>query len=169
MLFLCFRVCGATISMNSKKFFRRISRRPFILNKYEKHYCEHKEFAAKNFNMPTPKLTSKQLEIAKDILSRIRGEILKVTGDDQDFLFALRRKIAKELIYDERGKPMHRKKLKEKMWKKQKGACAICKRQLSSNYTVLDRFSAPDGYKEENVQLICEKCDRNIQQNRKYS
>jgi len=119
--------------------------------------------------MPTPKLTSKQLEIAKDILSRIRGEILKVTGDDQDFLFALRRKIAKELIYDERGKPMHRKKLKEKMWKKQKGACAICKRQLSSNYTVLDRFSAPDGYKEENVQLICEKCDRNIQQNRKYS
>ena len=75
--------------------------------------------------------------------------------------FAFRRKIRKELMYDERGKPVQRRKLKDLMWKKQKGICPECGRELPLKYAVLDRV-------EENVRLICPDCDKKIQQERGY-
>jgi hypothetical protein len=88
---------------------------------------------------------------------------------DQDLLFALRRKIAKELTYDERSKPMARRALKRKMRALQNGLCPLCKDELPERYCVLDRFNAADGYVAENVRLICETCDRRVQEERGFS
>ncbi len=54
------------------------------------------------------------------------------------------------------------------MWKKQKGICPICGKELPLKYAVLDRAEAIKGYVEENVRLICPDCDKNIQQERRY-
>jgi hypothetical protein len=49
-----------------------------------------------------------------------------LAADNADLLWALRRKIAKQLIYDERGTPMQRRKVKREKLKEQKGICALC-------------------------------------------
>jgi ssDNA-binding Zn-finger/Zn-ribbon topoisomerase 1 len=84
-------------------------------------------------------------------------------------LFALRRKIVKELGYDERSKPMVRRALKRKMHKKQNGICPLCNEALPERYSVLDRFKAVDGYVEANVRLICAECDAKVQNERGYA
>jgi hypothetical protein len=57
-------------------------------------------------------LTSEELELANALLDEIRSRSENLAGDDASLLFAYRRKIAKELSYDERGKPAERKKVK---------------------------------------------------------
>ena len=54
------------------------------------------------------------------------------------------------------------------MWKKQKGICPSCGKELPLKYTVLDRFEAIKGYVEENVRLLCVDCDKKIQEERGY-
>jgi hypothetical protein len=49
-----------------------------------------------------------------------------VANGEPKLLWALRRKLAKELIYLERSNPAQRKKLKARKFAEQKGACAIC-------------------------------------------
>lgn len=63
---------------------------------------------------------------------------------------------------------MERKKLKDKMWKKQKGICPLCKQELPEKGAVLDRREAIKGYNEENVRLICPTCDTKIQEEKGY-
>jgi len=53
--------------------------------------------------------------------------------------FAYRRKIMKELGYDERGKPGERAKLKALKWGQQSGKCAHCGEELPIKYSELDR------------------------------
>jgi hypothetical protein len=84
-------------------------------------------------------------------------------------LFAYRRKIFKELGYDERSKPMVRRKLKDQKWKEQRGLCAICGKDLPVKYTVLDRFRAADGYTPENTRLIHPECDVAHQASKGYT
>jgi hypothetical protein len=74
----------------------------------------------------------------------------------------------KELIYDERGKPMFRRKLKRLKRQAQKGLCYECKKQLSEKYCVLDRRRAAAGYTARNTRLICQACDIRIQKQRGY-
>lgn len=118
--------------------------------------------------MSNPRLSESQVEQAQKAIGKIRKEIRKIANNDPNLIFAFRRKIYKELIYDERGKPLERKRLKEKIVKKQKGLCRICKRKLPSRGSVLDRREAIKGYNEKNVRLICEKCDRAVQEKRKF-
>ena len=92
-----------------------------------------------------------------------------LSNGDLELLFALRRKIAKELTYDERSKPMERRKLKIAKRLEQGGLCAVCKRDLPPTYNVLDRFRAVDGYIAANTRLICETCDRSVQASRGYA
>jgi ribosomal protein L44E len=92
-----------------------------------------------------------------------------VAGNDRELLFAFRRKVAKELSYDERSKPIERRKLKLAKRKEQSGRCAICQNELPASYNVLDRFRAADGYTAENTRLICEPCDRKVQASRGYA
>src|SRR5690348_5361990 len=115
------------------------------------------------------RLDNRELGIANEFLGRIRAELARLTGDDRELLFALRRKVAKELIYDERSKPMARRTLKNKMRKKQGGLCPLCEQALPPKDCVLDRFNAVDGYVESNVRLICRPCDTRVQEERGYA
>ena len=119
--------------------------------------------------MPNRRLSSDELNIAKKLLASIRNQLRKLSGGDPELLFALRRKVAKELVYDERDKPMARRALKVRMRKLQNGLCPLCKEPLPDRYCVLDRSNAVDGYNERNVRLICEPCDRQVQHDRGYT
>ena len=76
------------------------------------------------------RLSETELDQARQILARVRTEITKVADGDASLLWALRRKVYKEMIYDERSKPMARRFLKAKLFAKQRGLCALCKENL---------------------------------------
>lgn len=120
--------------------------------------------------MPTPKLTSEQLEKADLLLAKVRQDLLDLSTGDRLLLFAFRRKVWKELQYDERGKPAVRKRLKLRKFKAQDGRCVHCQSPLASDgkEAVLDRQEAMDGYTDENTTLICHACDRRIQEQRGF-
>ena len=119
--------------------------------------------------MSNRQLTPAELEIVRPFLDRVRAEIESLSGGDVELQFAIRRKIYKELTYDERGKPMHRRALKMKKWMQQKGLCALCGGELPEKYAVLDRFEAIRGYTVENTRLICQSCDTKHQELKGYS
>ena len=118
--------------------------------------------------MPNRTLNADELKNAQALLNRIRKAVLKLAGDDPELLFAYRRKIAKELGYDERGKPMHRRLIKAQKFVLQKGKCAKCKMKLPTKNAVLDRLTAFLGYTLENTRLLCVKCDQAVQAARGY-
>jgi hypothetical protein len=62
--------------------------------------------------MANRRLESGELARAADILSSVRSQIAVASDGDLELAWALRRKVYKELTYDERGKPGHRSKLK---------------------------------------------------------
>ena len=76
--------------------------------------------------MPNRKLNADELQQANAILAQVRARVTELAAGDQELLFALRRKVYKELIYDERSKPMARRKLKLLKYDEQGGRCAIC-------------------------------------------
>lgn len=119
--------------------------------------------------MPNRTLDEHELGQANKFLDRIRSDLEKLAGADKELLFAYRRKVVKELGYDERSKPMVRRALKRKMHRLQNGICPLCKEPLPERYSVLDRFKAVDGYVEANVRLICQECDARVQQERGYT
>lgn len=96
--------------------------------------------------MPNRRLNDDELASANALLSKIRAELEALSTGDAELLFAFRRKIAKELVYDERKKPMARRALKVRMRKLQNGLCPLCEQLLPDRYCVLDRFNAAEGY-----------------------
>jgi hypothetical protein len=119
--------------------------------------------------MPNRQLSTTELSQAKSLLDEIRLKLRSLSDGDPALLFAFRRKIYKELVYDERDKPTARRNLKDQKWKQQRGLCAVCTEPLPEKYTVLDRFDAVKGYSAENTQLICQKCDVKNQESRGYA
>jgi len=118
--------------------------------------------------MTNPQLNEIQLIQAHKLIAKIKKEIDMLAKNNPEAIFAFRRKIYKELMYDERNKPMERKKLKDKMRKKQKGICPTCKQGLPEKGAVLDRTEAIKGYVEKNVRLLCPECDKKIQEARRF-
>jgi hypothetical protein len=118
--------------------------------------------------MPNPRLNAQQMALANDLLSLIRRRLDELSQGDRELRFALNRKVAKELGYDERSKPGDRRKLKIQKRKEQDGKCARCQNELPQKGAVLDRFKAIDLYTAQNTQLICEGCDKAIQEERGY-
>jgi hypothetical protein len=118
--------------------------------------------------MPNRNLTSDELKRADMLLDEIRERLLQLSAGDPAVLFAYRRKIAKELIYDERGKPMFRRALKLRKMGEQGGLCARCREPLPNRGAVLDRIEAMTGYTPENTRLLCPPCDVAIQAERGY-
>lgn len=110
-----------------------------------------------------PRLDDEQLVVANELLDEIRARIADVAAGDDDAYFAFRRKIAKELTYDERGKPTLRKRLKIQLMRDQEGLCADCGEPLEEKASVLDRMEAKHGYTKENVELIHSTCDQRRQ------
>jgi hypothetical protein len=118
--------------------------------------------------LPNPRLTSDQLLVASTLIDEVRVKLRALTGDDTNYHWALRRKLAKELVYDERGKTGHRVKLKALKRKEQNEICPLCQQQLPEKYCVLDRAEAVKGYTMENTRLICQACDYKTQKERGY-
>ena len=119
--------------------------------------------------MPNRQLTEDELKKARALLTSVRARLLKLSNGDKNLLFAYRRKIFKELMYDERSKPMVRRHLKQMKRKEQAGLCAICQNPLPETYAVLDRFNAVDGYTMKNTRLIHQDCDAHTQLSRGYA
>ncbi|MCC6126158.1 MAG: hypothetical protein IT426_14445 [Pirellulales bacterium] len=119
--------------------------------------------------MSTRQLTLEELAKANHLLDEIRSNLDALCNGDKELLFAYRRKIKKELEYDERGKPTDRRKLKDQKWKEQRGMCSICGKELPEKYTVLDRINAMNGYTKENTRLVHQECDIAQQAARGYA
>jgi len=108
--------------------------------------------------MPNRNLDRDELKRSNELLADIRKRLVELTACDSLLLFAYRRKVMKELGYDERGKPMARRKLKALKWEEQGGRCAHCNEDLQLTYSELDRKNAPLGYTVENNDLVHAKC-----------
>jgi rRNA maturation protein Nop10 len=118
--------------------------------------------------MPNRRLDPGELERAREILAAVRKMLHDSAAGDMRLLFALRRKISKELVYDERTPPMARRRLKALKRTEQGGLCPECGNALPARYSVLDRVEAERRYVAEHVRLICQPCDQRTQQARGY-
>jgi DNA repair exonuclease SbcCD ATPase subunit len=119
--------------------------------------------------MPNRRLTAEELMEANRLLETVRARLHALAAGDPGLLFAFRRKVCKELSYDERDKPMVRRRLKAAKRREQGGTCPLCKKPLPEKYCVLDRFVAAAGYTSENTRLICADCDVKTQASRGYA
>jgi len=119
--------------------------------------------------MPNRRLNESELEDANRLLDEIRARLEELSNGSPELLWALRRKVYKELTYDERGKPMQRRRLKEQKRREQDGNCAVCGKPLPDTYAVLDRLEAMEGYTVENTRLIHQDCDVKVQTSRGYA
>ena len=119
--------------------------------------------------MPNRTLTAEELTDANTLLKGVRARLNELAGGDADLLFAFRRKVYKELTYDERGKPVARRRLKAMKRLEQGGICPLCRKPLPEKYCVLDRLVAASGYTADNTRLIHQKCDVQTQTERGYA
>jgi hypothetical protein len=119
--------------------------------------------------MTNRNLNDEELKSAHTLLDEIRRKIDMLAGNDSDLRFAYRRKIYKELIYDERLKPMARRKIKIQKFDQQHGKCAHCNGDMTIQYSELDRKNAADGYTIENIELVHAKCHQLRQAAKHYS
>ncbi|MDR3549259.1 MAG: hypothetical protein P4M11_13525 [Candidatus Pacebacteria bacterium] len=119
--------------------------------------------------MKNPQLSPKEIDsIFKPLFEKVLLLLEKAGGNKKELSWALRRKLGKEIVYLERGKPMVRKTLKLSKRYEQNGKCTECKKSLPQKGAVLDRFFAMPGYTKKNTRLLCPKCDAKIQKIRKY-
>lgn len=119
--------------------------------------------------MTNRKLSPEELENAYKLLDDIRTRLKELSIGDDILLFAYRRKIFKQLSYDERSSPAARKRLKIFKHKQQGGICPICKKELPKTYVDLDRINAADGYTKENTRLVHFDCHIQDQKRKEYS
>jgi len=120
-------------------------------------------------SVPNRQLNKDELALVKPLLDEIRGRLEVLSGGDRKLLFAYRRKVVKELGYDERGKPGARAQLKALKWGQQHGVCAHCGLELPLKYSELDRKNASDGYTPENTELVHAKCHQERQAAKRYT
>jgi hypothetical protein len=95
--------------------------------------------------MVNRKLKDNELPQIRALLDEVRSKLIDLSNDDDELLFAYRRKLAKELVYDERSKPAFRKALKKRMRTIQmEGALAAQKNYLKPmpSWIVLKRTRA---------------------------
>ncbi|MGB6751439.1 MAG: hypothetical protein WBE71_02385, partial [Xanthobacteraceae bacterium] len=84
----------------------------------------------------------------------IRKRLTELAAGDPLLLFADRRKIVKELGYNERNKPGARAKLKAMKSGLQNSKCTHCGNEMPLKHSELDRKNAADGYTIENTELV---------------
>jgi DNA repair exonuclease SbcCD ATPase subunit len=109
--------------------------------------------------MANPILTTEQREnLFEPLYASVTKSLEQLSAGDTDVLFALRRKLFKELSYQERGSPMLRGKIKQQRRKIQSNICPVCNKTLPENHAHLHRLEAKIGYTVENTQLVHSKC-----------
>jgi hypothetical protein len=119
--------------------------------------------------VPNRNLNADELKRANEFLAGSRARLTSLAAGDPLLLFAYRRKVAKELGYDERGKPGVRGQLKALKWGQQNGRCAHCGDELPLKYSELDRKNAADGYTAENTELVHPECHQVRQAAKRYT
>jgi|SRR5665213_1308206 len=119
--------------------------------------------------MPIRQLIESERRNAAKLLDLVRAKLITLSRSDPELLFAYRRKVYKELTYDERGKPMHRRKIKTEKWKLQKEKCADCGRRLPFKDSELDRIKPMMGYTIKNVRVVHHNCHRKQQEKRRFA
>jgi ribosomal protein L44E len=120
--------------------------------------------------MPNRNLNATELrEIFNPLFEEVKSRLNQLSGGDAALLWALRRKLAKELSYLERGKPLDRKILKAIKRAEQGGKCAICSQDLPEQGAELDRFEAMLGYTATNTRLLCHDCHWKVQRERHFA
>jgi hypothetical protein len=120
--------------------------------------------------MPNRQLTPEERQrLFAPLMKFVRERLDELSGGDPELRFALNRKLFKDLSYDERGTPMHRRALKALKREEQAGLCLECRTTLPDSDAVLDRLSAMDGYTPANTRLLCSPCDRRIQGERGFT
>lgn len=120
--------------------------------------------------MANPILSKEDREhLFRPLFAEFVAMIAEASGGDENRLRALRRKIAKELVYLERSKPGDRARLKKVMRSKQNGPCAPCGPPLPESGADLDRFVAKLGCVEANVRLMHHECHVKDQATKRYA
>ncbi len=114
--------------------------------------------------MPNRQLTDNERnELFEPLFRSVCRRLTRLSEGDAELHWALRRKLYKELMHLERGKPMHRRRLKSIKRASQGGKCPQCGGDLPERGSVLDRIEAMKGYTDENTRLLCPICDQQIQ------
>jgi len=120
--------------------------------------------------MANPQLTPEQrVQLFAPLFEHVKLKLHELSGGDARLMWALRRKLAKELVYIERSSPAARNKLKATMWAKQNGNCALCNHPMSQKGSELDRAEAFLGYVESNVRLVHHECHIKDQESKGYA
>lgn len=120
--------------------------------------------------MPNPRLTdSQRKELFAPLFELIKSELKRLSDGDEKVLWALRRKLTKELGYLERGTPAERNSLKKRMFQLQEAKCPLCFNPMELKNSELDRFEAFLGYTESNVRLVHHECHIKDQEEKGYS
>jgi len=114
-------------------------------------------------------LTDDERRLADTLLDEIRSKLSGLADGDTDLLFAFRRKVYKELSYDERDKPAVRRALKKRKHAEQQGRCADCGDPMPIKNSHLDRVHAPAGYTPENTRLVHADCHHESQNEKDYA
>jgi hypothetical protein len=120
--------------------------------------------------MANPQLTPEQRQsLFEPLLQSTKAELERLSNGDARVFWALTRKLAKELIYIERGTPQARTALKRRKMIAQNGLCALSGRKLPPSGSELDRFDAFGGYTDQNTRLVHHGCHVADQQRKKYT
>jgi hypothetical protein len=120
--------------------------------------------------MPNPRLTEEQRDkLFEPLFASTKAELERLSGGDPQVLWALRRKLTKELGYLERSDPQKRTALKREKHREQNGRCAICGHELAQHGSELDRLEAFCGYTIENTRLVHHDCHIRDQQRKQYT
>jgi hypothetical protein len=114
-------------------------------------------------------ITQQELtDLFRPLVQETKRRMDDLSGGDPELLWALRRKLTKELVYEEGGMPVQRKVLKAQKWGEQGGKCAVCQSGLPTRGVVLDRVVTMLGNTVENTRLLCPACDAAEQAKRGY-
>ncbi len=93
--------------------------------------------------MANRNLNTDELKRANELLKDIREHLIGLAAGDPLLFLAYRRKVIKELGYDERGKPLVRAKLKALKWGQQNGNCVHCGKEMPLKYSELIERKPP--------------------------
>jgi hypothetical protein len=81
--------------------------------------------------VPNRQLTAQERERSfMPLMAEVQSRLVDLSSGDADLLWAIRRKLAKELSYLERSKPAQRKALKKRKVREQDGICPECSTAL---------------------------------------
>lgn len=114
-------------------------------------------------------MTKEESAIVRKLLDDIRSKLEELAHGDRDLMFAMRRRLYIRLMHDERGTPLHRRKLKTLKWEQQNHLCAICGKDLALKFSELDRTEAFLGYTPENTRLVHHDCHIADQRSKNFS